>query len=78
MRPPAWRTARPLRTKQIRKPLDDRSNPISVTVMSRATAHTDTRPEILDTAYGLVGAKGFSGVGLNEILTFAGVPKGSF
>src|ERR1700712_2467271 len=46
--------------------------------MARATAHTDTRQRILDTAYGLVGAKGISGVGLNEILTSAGVPKGSF
>ena len=46
--------------------------------MSRVTVHTDTRQEILDTAYALVGAKGFSGVGLNEILTSAGVPKGSF
>ncbi|TXM96053.1 TetR/AcrR family transcriptional regulator [Methylobacterium sp. WL103] len=46
--------------------------------MPRDAAHTDTRQEILDTAYGLVGAKGFSGVGLNEILTTAGVPKGSF
>lgn len=46
--------------------------------MARVTAHTDTRQGILDTAYGLVGAKGFSGVGLNEILATAGVPKGSF
>ena len=46
--------------------------------MARVTAHTDTRRGILDTAYGLIGAKGFSGVGLNEILTSAGVPKGSF
>ncbi|SFL33126.1 TetR/AcrR family transcriptional regulator [Methylobacterium pseudosasicola] len=46
--------------------------------MARPNAHTDTRQEILDTAYGLVGAKGFSGVGLNEILATAGVPKGSF
>ncbi|MCP1538852.1 TetR/AcrR family transcriptional regulator [Methylorubrum extorquens] len=46
--------------------------------MARLAAQTDTRQEILDSAYGLVGAKGFSGVGLNEILTSAGVPKGSF
>lgn len=46
--------------------------------MGRVTAHIDTRQGILDTAYGLVGAKGFSAVGLNEILTAAGVPKGSF
>jgi TetR/AcrR family transcriptional regulator, transcriptional repressor for nem operon len=46
--------------------------------MARVTAHIDTRQGILDAAYGLVGTKGFSGVGLNEILTSAGVPKGSF
>lgn len=46
--------------------------------MARVIGHTDTRQGILDTAYGLVGAKGFSGVGLNEILVSAGVPKGSF
>ncbi|ELQ07102.1 TetR family transcriptional regulator [Pseudomonas fluorescens BRIP34879] len=33
---------------------------------------------ILDSAQPLIGAKGFSAVGLNEILQAAGVPKGSF
>lgn len=64
--------------KKTQSPLDDRSNSDYLTVMGRVTAQTDTRRGILDTAYGLVGAKGFSGVGLNEILTSAGVPKGSF
>ncbi|MGH1575179.1 TetR/AcrR family transcriptional regulator [Methylobacterium sp. P31] len=41
-------------------------------------ATTDVRQGILDTARQIVGAKGFSGVGLNEILAAAGVPKGSF
>lgn len=36
------------------------------------------RTHILDTAQGIVGIKGFSQVGLNEILAAAGVPKGSF
>ncbi|MBD8099745.1 TetR/AcrR family transcriptional regulator [Pseudomonas fluorescens] len=37
-----------------------------------------TRQTILDSAQTLVGAKGFSAVGLNEILQAAEVPKGSF
>ncbi|AHE52544.1 hypothetical protein NX02_03955 [Sphingomonas sanxanigenens DSM 19645 = NX02] len=39
---------------------------------------TDVRSHILDTAQRLIGAGGFSGVGLNDILAAAGVPKGSF
>ncbi|MGF7151167.1 TetR/AcrR family transcriptional repressor of nem operon [Sphingomonas zeicaulis] len=39
---------------------------------------TDVRSHILDTAQRLIGARGFSAVGLNEILAAAGVPKGSF
>ena len=46
--------------------------------MAQATGNTDVRQGILDTAHRIVGAKGFSGVGLNEILAAAGVPKGSF
>jgi TetR/AcrR family transcriptional repressor of nem operon len=37
-----------------------------------------TRQHILDTGYKLIVSKGFSGVGLAEILQSAGVPKGSF
>ncbi|KQM46557.1 TetR family transcriptional regulator [Pseudomonas sp. Leaf15] len=37
-----------------------------------------TRRAILDTAQVIVGRKGFSAVGLNEILQAAEVPKGSF
>ncbi|MCP1462573.1 TetR/AcrR family transcriptional repressor of nem operon [Pseudomonas sp. S3E17] len=36
------------------------------------------RQTILDTAQSIVGRKGFSAVGLNEILQAAEVPKGSF
>ena len=36
------------------------------------------RQTILDAAQSIVGAKGFSAVGLNEILQAADVPKGSF
>ena len=41
-------------------------------------ARTDTRQHILDTGHRLIAGKGFSSVGLNEILGSAGVPKGSF
>ncbi|MGW9349136.1 TetR/AcrR family transcriptional regulator [Nocardiopsis flavescens] len=38
----------------------------------------DTRQRILDTAQGIMARKGWSAVGINEVLTAAGVPKGSF
>ena len=38
----------------------------------------DTRQHILDCGRRLVATKGFVGVGLSEILSTAGVPKGSF
>lgn len=38
----------------------------------------NVRQHILDTGKAIITSKGFSGVGLNEILTAAGVPKGSF
>ena len=38
----------------------------------------DTRQQILDTARDIIVGKGFSAVGLSEILAAAGVPKGSF
>ncbi|EHK56589.1 TetR/AcrR family transcriptional regulator [Allomesorhizobium alhagi] len=39
---------------------------------------SDVRQGILDTGQRIMAGKGFSAVGLNEILTAAGVPKGSF
>ncbi len=39
---------------------------------------SDARQGILDTGQRIMAGKGFSAVGLNEILTAAGVPKGSF
>ena len=44
------------------------------------TAHdtSDTRRNILDAAQLIMSGKGFSAVGLNEILSSASVPKGSF
>ena len=38
----------------------------------------DVRQHILDTAKPIILGKGFSAVGLNELLAAAGVPKGSF
>lgn len=38
----------------------------------------DTRQQILDTAKCIILGKGFVAAGLNEILSSAGVPKGSF
>jgi TetR/AcrR family transcriptional repressor of nem operon len=46
--------------------------------MNAATAPSDIRQHLLLTAQRIMGGKGFSAVGLNEILTAAGVPKGSF
>ncbi len=42
------------------------------------SSSTDVRDTILATGQRIMGAKGFSAVGLNEVLTAAGVPKGSF
>jgi TetR/AcrR family transcriptional regulator, transcriptional repressor for nem operon len=42
------------------------------------TKSGDTRQQILDTARDIILGKGFAAVGLNEILTSVGVPKGSF
>ncbi len=42
------------------------------------TRHDNTRQHILETGQRIIVGKGFASVGLNEILTAAGVPKGSF
>ncbi len=42
------------------------------------TESADTRENIIAVGQRIIGAKGFSAVGLNEILSAAGVPKGSF
>ncbi|MEU6352449.1 TetR/AcrR family transcriptional regulator [Streptomyces sp. NPDC047072] len=46
--------------------------------MPAATRTTDTRRVILDTAQRIMAHKGYSAVGINEVLAEAGVPKGSF
>jgi TetR/AcrR family transcriptional regulator, transcriptional repressor for nem operon len=48
--------------------------------MNTATASqtSDVRSHILATGQRIMAGKGYSAVGLNEILTAAGVPKGSF
>lgn len=43
-----------------------------------ALSHSDVRESLIKTGQRLVSGKGFSAVGLNEVLTAAGVPKGSF
>lgn len=40
--------------------------------------HDNTRQHILDTGLRIFAGKGFTSVGLNELLKAAGVPKGSF
>ena len=40
--------------------------------------YTDVRQHILDQGKAIITRKGFAGVGLNEILSAAAVPKGSF
>ncbi|MFD7282305.1 TetR/AcrR family transcriptional regulator [Streptomyces sp. NPDC059862] len=46
--------------------------------MPVTTRTTDTRRIILDTAQRIMARKGYSAVGINEVLAEAGVPKGSF
>ncbi len=43
-----------------------------------STQNTDTRQHIIDTATPIILSKGFSAVGLSELLSAAEVPKGSF
>ena len=43
-----------------------------------AVKNSGTRQSILDAGYRTMATKGFSAVGLNEILSVASVPKGSF
>jgi TetR/AcrR family transcriptional repressor of nem operon len=48
-------------------------------MMTETTAqYSDVRATILATGQRIMAGKGYSAVGLNEILTTAGVPKGSF
>ncbi|MBN3766188.1 TetR/AcrR family transcriptional regulator [Burkholderia sp. Ac-20365] len=48
-------------------------------MVNASTSETvDVREKILAVGQEIMGAKGFAAVGLNEVLTAAGVPKGSF
>jgi TetR/AcrR family transcriptional repressor of nem operon len=47
-------------------------------VTANTSETTDVRENIIAVGQRLIGARGFSAVGLNEILSEAGVPKGSF
>jgi len=42
------------------------------------TRHDNTRQHILETGQRIIAGKGFASVGLTQILSTAGVPKGSF
>jgi len=46
--------------------------------MNTVPATANVRDKILATGQRIMGGKGFSAVGLNEVLAAAGVPKGSF
>lgn len=46
--------------------------------MQAAATEHDVRGHILETAQAIISGKGFSAVGLNEILRASDVPKGSF
>jgi TetR/AcrR family transcriptional regulator, transcriptional repressor for nem operon len=46
--------------------------------MNTINDNLDVRQHILETAQKIISRKGYSAVGLNEILTVANVPKGSF
>lgn len=71
----------PVRFCQIEPPARiahaDTASPI-MTASKPTSRPNTTRIQILDTAQRIVGTKGFSAVGLNELLAAAGVPKGSF
>lgn len=56
--------------------LDDWST--SCYCLCMATTEIDTRRHILDTAQRLMARKGYTAVGLSEVLASADVPKGSF
>ena len=60
------------------KPLDNRSTSRYSAHMNIVAEPVDLREHILDVAQTIIGAKGYSAVGLTEILSAANVPKGSF
>ncbi len=51
---------------------------MSMLLNMKTSPINEMRQHILDTAQIIISGKGFSAVGLNEILQEAGVPKGSF
>jgi TetR/AcrR family transcriptional repressor of nem operon len=69
-----------LTSKIFIKFVDDRSSTDNHAFMSTATTSetVDVRENILATGQRIMAGKGYSAVGLNEILASAGVPKGSF
>ena len=51
---------------------------LNFAVMNTAPSSTDVRRHILDVAHPLFLSRGFTAVGLTEVLAAAKVPKGSF
>lgn len=66
----------PMRIHNFYLTLDDWSN--NILHMDKPDQYQDTRERILAIGEGLILGRGFSAIGLNEILTKAEVPKGSF
>ncbi len=58
--------------------LDDRSIPLYMSAMTEPRKAELTRQRILETGRSLVLRVGFTGMGLQELLSVSGVPKGSF
>ena len=66
------------KNKSLCSPLDDRSIPPYISAMIEPRKSELTRQRILSTGRALVLSMGFTGMGLKELLTASGVPKGSF
>jgi TetR/AcrR family transcriptional repressor of nem operon len=64
----------------LKKLVDDRSNWDYYSFMQKTTTTepSEVREHIVAVGQRIMSGKGFSAVGLNEVLTTAGVPKGSF
>lgn len=58
--------------------LSDTTDSSTARTQSDAGAQSDTRAHLLATGYQLIAQKGFTAVGIKQILDTAGVPKGSF
>ena len=53
-------------------------NPLNTDNQASNIALSNTKEHLLTTGYKLIAQKGFTAVGIKQILDTAGVPKGSF